>query len=85
MATFNKRFSVYYGTLLEIQATTISGITDIEITGIKMSVTATSPKRVAIVTLTIDGDDFEIDLDFSDEAFNLVGIKGEKLNAPAPI
>ena len=85
VATFNERFAVYFGTLLEVQATGITGVTDIEVTGVKMLNTATSPKRVAVITLTIDSEDYEIDLDFADEAFNLVGLKGEKLNAPAPV
>lgn len=85
MATFSQRFGSASSTIIDVQARGISGITDIEVTGVKMTLTASSPKRTVFITLDIDGESFEIDLDFTDEAFNTVGITGKKLEAPAPL
>ncbi len=85
MAIFSQRFGSAAGTVLDVQALGISGVTDITVTGVKMTITASEPKRTAYITLDIDGDSFEIDLEFADEAFNAVGITGKKLEAPAPL
>ena len=85
VAIFSRRFGTAGGTVLEVQALGLSGITDITVTGVQMNLTATEPKRSAVVTLDIDGDDFEIDLEFTDESFFSVGITGQKIEAPAPL
>lgn len=85
MATFSERFGSVAGTVLGVQATVVSGITDISITGVKMTLTGTEPKRTAFVTLTIDAEDFEIDLELMDESFNTVTLTGNKLSTPAPL
>lgn len=85
MATFSQRFGSAAGTVLDVQATGVSGVTDILVTGVKMTVTASEPKRTAFITLDIDADSFEIDLEFADESFNNLGITGKKLEAPAPL
>lgn len=85
MGIFSKRFGSAAGTVLEVQARGITGVTDIEVTGVKMTITASEPKRTAFITLDIDGESYEIDLEFTDESFNAVGITGKKLEAPAPL
>ena len=85
MGIYSQRFGSAAGTVLDVQALGISGVTNLEITGVKLIVTATEPKRVAFITLDIDSESYEIDLEFTDESFNAVGITGKKLEAPAPL
>ena len=85
MATFSRRFGNAAGTVLDAQATAVSGITSIEVTGVVLSITATEPKRTAIILLTIDSENFQLDLEFTDEAFNSHGIRGQILSGPAPL
>lgn len=85
MGTYSQRFGSAAGTVLDVQATGVTGITNITITGVKMTNTASEPKRTAFITLDIDGQSYEIDLEFADEAFNAVGITGGRMDAPAPL
>src|SRR3990167_9764111 len=82
---YSQRFGAAVGTVLDVQALGIAGVTDIEVTGVKIIATASEPKRTAFVTLDIDGESYEIDLEFADESFNAVGLTGRKLEAPAPL
>ena len=85
MGIYSQRFGSAAGTVLDVQALGIDGITDLEVTGVKMTVTASEPKRTAFITLDIDSESYEIDLEFIDESFNAVGLTGRKLEAPAPL
>jgi len=85
VGTYSQRFGSASGTVLDAQAVAVSGITNISITGVKMTTTASEPKRTAFLTLDIDGQSYEIDLEFADESFNAVGITGGRIDAPAPL
>lgn len=85
MATYSQRFGSASGTVLDVQATIVSGAASILVTGVKMTDTNTEPKRTAKITLDMDGDSYEVDLEFADESFNTVGITGGKITAPAPL
>jgi hypothetical protein len=85
VATFSERFGNTASTVLGIQATAVSDVTDIEITGLRLVVTGAEPKRIAFVTLTIDAEDFELQLEFTDETLHSVTLTGKPLNIPAPL
>ena len=85
MALYSQRFGSASGTILDVQATGITGVTTILVTVLKMTVTASEPKRTAFIAMDMDGESYEIDLEFMDESFNSVGITGGKMGAPAPL
>jgi len=85
MSTFDRRFGAVLGTVLEVQAVGVTGITTLSLSGVKLVATGTVPKRFAVVDITIDGDTFEFEIDFTDEVFNTRTIEGSTSDAPTPL
>ena len=80
-----ERFGAAMGTILDVQAIPITGITTISVDSVTMNITATAPKRTSTINLTIDGQVFQIQLDFSDETYNAVGLTGAPSKTPPPL
>jgi hypothetical protein len=66
-----------------VDAVGISGITNVDITGVTMQATAIEPKRKGKVTITIDSKDYEFDFELHNEAFNEVTLVGKRVGKAA--
>lgn len=71
-----ERFGSNLGTILGVQMRSISGITTFSVDEVIIQLSNTGPERVGTVNFTVDGETFEVELEFSDDAFegrNIVG------------
>jgi hypothetical protein len=72
-----ERFGSGQGTTLGVQARAISGITTISVDGIAMVTTEILPERNAIVAITVDGDAYELVIQFTEDMFEQADFKGQ--------
>ena len=79
MGLYSSRFSFSLGTVLEVQALGLTGVTDVEVTGVVMKATQIEPKRTGEVTITLDNEDYEFTFELHAEPFNQVSILGKPL------
>ena len=66
-----ERFGAFQGTTLGVQMRAISGIATLAVDGVQMlQAMADEPTRAAFVTISVDGDQFELDCAFTDETLD---------------
>lgn len=80
-----ERFGYGIGTVLGVQAKPITGITDIEITGVLVRQTNLLPERLAIVTFDVDGESFQLELAFIDDTLDSNTITGRIKNRASDV
>ena len=77
LVPIEERFSGLAGTVLGVQARSITGISTITLDGLRMfQVPAQSSSRAARLLLTIDGEQFELKVVFSDETLEARTLDG---------
>lgn len=73
-----ERFSGLAGTLLGVQARSITGITTLTLDGLRLfQAPAQSAERLARLLLSVDGEQFEVRLSFADETLETRTIQGQ--------
>jgi len=74
----SERFAGAMGTMLSVQAATITGITTINIDGLKIFPTNFNSERIGSLHLTIDGDQYLISFKFTDETLDGRNLRGKQ-------
>jgi len=64
------------GTILGVQLRIISGITTVILSGLTMALNNISSERTALLTFNVDGKEYQLRLQLTDEAFELRNIDG---------
>lgn len=81
---FLERFSGGQGIQLGVQLRTISGITNAEITGLRVDAANIDSEHHFVLEMTIDSQDYEIDGTFTDDTLNERTLRGyKKIRNPA--
>ena len=65
--------------MLEVRAEGIANITDVLVTGVVLNSTNLEPKKIGVVTLTVDGNDYSFQFELHSEAFNKMSLTGKPI------
>lgn len=74
-------FGANYGLTCGVQGRKISGITTLTITGVSVHQSGNDASKTIIISFTVDGDSYELTLEFWDETYQARTLTGENKNA----